>query len=89
VTVDVLPDLTTWTRHGPVDIVVVDRFLRGDHDVPLTAAERDVVVHVSAAAGVSASRISDWLHENERTVKRTLSTPAPVDRLGRPFHLTA
>lgn len=83
-----LPDLTTWTREGSVDIVAVDRFLSGVHETALTAAERSVVVHVSAAAGVSVSMIADWIHEHERSVKRTLTTPAPVDRLGRPFHLT-
>lgn len=84
----ILPDLTTWTREGPVDIVVVDRFLAGNHDLPLTTAERDVVVHLAAAAGTSAARIAIWLHENDRTVTATLNRPAPVDRLGRPFHLT-
>ncbi len=83
-----LPELTTWTREGPVDIVVVDRFLKGDHELPLTTAERSVVVHTSAAAGVSAYMLADWLHENDRSVKETLNQPAPVDRLGRPFHLT-
>lgn len=83
-----LPELTTWTREGPVDIVAVDRFLRGDHRLPLTPAERSVVVHVSSAAGVSSARIAIWLHENDRTVTRTLAQPAPVDRLGRPFHPT-
>lgn len=80
-----LAELTTWTREGPVDTVVVDRFLRGDHELALTPAERDVVVHTAAAAGVSAHRICEWLHENERTVKATLDHPAPVDRLGHPF----
>lgn len=83
-----LPELTTWTREGPVDIVVVDRFLKGDHELRLTDAERSVVVHASSEAGVSPYTLAVWLHENDRSVKATLNQPAPVDRLGRPFHLT-
>lgn len=84
-----LRDRSTWTPSGPVDVVAVDRFLAGDHTQRLTPAEREVVVHACHAAGVSDSRISDWLHEHERSVRATLAQPAPVDRLGRTFHLTA
>jgi hypothetical protein len=88
----VIGDRTTTTalipRVGSVDLVVVRRFVAGE-DLTLTDAERLAVVHALTESGMGPSVIAERLHENARTIRRTLTdTTAPVDRLGRPFTLT-
>lgn len=80
-----IPDLSTWTRHGTVDVIRVDRFLTGVDPDPatLTEAERRVVIHTLAAAGGSPTGIADLLHENRRTVDPVLADPPDRDHLGR------
>lgn len=80
-----LAELTTWTRDGTVDLVAVDRFIRGE-PVALTDAEREVVIHALAEAGHGPSTIAARVGLSHDSCRRHLTRTTPTDRQGNPIH---
>lgn len=76
---------TAHTPAGDIDLVAVERWLRGA-DIPLTHAERVVAAKAAADAGMSLNALSARLRCRDSTVRHMLDSEPAVDRRGIPLH---
>lgn len=78
-----LPQLTRFTRKGPIDLVAVRRWLTGDETIVLTDADRFLAAHAGKALGISRNDLCRRLNMPHNRVKTLLeeSSPIPVDEL--------
>ena len=76
--------LSRATPTGLVDLVAVERWVRGD-DVDLTEAERPVAIHAARGAGRSIDWIAKRLRTHDKNVKAVLAEGVPRDSSRRPL----
>lgn len=78
-----LPDRSTWTADGTVDLVACQRAILGDLTVTLTPAEVRVVTHAVLDAGLGTALAGRVTRRNGTEVRAEAERPPPRDRRGR------
>lgn len=76
--------LSRTTPTGLVDLVAIERWVRGD-DVELSEAEQPVAIHAARRSGRSIDWIAKRLHTHDKNVKAVLAQGVPVDSRRQPL----